>query len=309
MTKSAASLKQWKKRTTVPPEVLVDRYRAGLLLMSLVHMGRIQRKDGSNPWILYVDSDSMMANVFLSIDSLVTRVRNSSRLPSMEEHHTSIGGFLAPDDVSSTALGQASLVLTMSDQCSLGYNTHSGALLFRASRLTGFLFDVMAQSPDYPIDTKKYKMGDQAIWDWLFERAFQMNWNRIKPLCNDMSVFEEPCYGNRILLKRRFSGTGQGDTHPLITKAEAKWDPMSVSDLEFVAFVCVKWMNSPGCPERWKENSPFKYTCGDMVWHLYGCKKDTWKGGRLKSMLNSKECRGILPRLLHVNSTVVLKSS
>lgn len=78
---------------------------------------------------------------------------------------------------------EVAVYFTLSPNCRSHYKLHSGSFLFRISPMAGFLFSVLADSPHYVIDVNGHALGDQAIWDWLVETMFGVNWVSVRNYC------------------------------------------------------------------------------------------------------------------------------
>eukprot|EP01054_Gregarina_sp_Poly1_P000592 Gregarina_sp_Poly_1__591@NODE_113_length_13886_cov_267_363051_g100_i0_p4_GENE_NODE_113_length_13886_cov_267_363051_g100_i0NODE_113_length_13886_cov_267_363051_g100_i0_p4_ORF_typecomplete_len448_score35_53Glyco_transf_34/PF05637_12/0_00045_NODE_113_length_13886_cov_267_363051_g100_i0301373 len=299
----------WKRRGSPhDPRILTLRYKAGLFLMALVKVKKIRTSTNQAPWILYVDGDTMLANTRKSIHSIVERVDRGTAVPTIEQRLCARSREISCSDSYGPAAGvnEYALVTSVSNNCHQGYYTHSGAFLFQASRATGFLFHVLAESPSFEIDAGKFKMGDQGIWDWVLQNTFGMNWTRLRSLCSPAmrSLTRTACEYSDILFSRPLTlAPSRLQPHLLLQEAQEKWfpvhQPVQFNEPLSVALVCVKWFNAPGCPFPMLKDPMHAFQCGDMLWHLYGCKKEEWKKGPLHKALTSEYCDGLIPEAVH----------
>eukprot|EP01055_Gregarina_sp_Pseudo9_P001848 Gregarina_sp_Pseudo_9__1847@NODE_225_length_3521_cov_97_495405_g209_i0_p2_GENE_NODE_225_length_3521_cov_97_495405_g209_i0NODE_225_length_3521_cov_97_495405_g209_i0_p2_ORF_typecomplete_len435_score153_12Glyco_transf_34/PF05637_12/0_0016_NODE_225_length_3521_cov_97_495405_g209_i05791883 len=298
----------WRRRGSPhDPRILTHRYKAGLYLMALIQTRRLQsRRPGVSPWVLYVDGDTMLANVFKSVSDIVQRVDRGTALPTVETRLCARKRDAGCPAETETARGvdAYALVMSVSNNCHQGYYTHSGTFLFRASRTAGFLFHVLAESPFYEIDAGKFKMGDQGIWDWLLKHTFAMHWPRLRALCAPAmrALTRTACQYSDLLFSRTLALPAETETapHPLLQAARETWFPAASppdvrSEPLGVALVCVKWFNTPACPFPLAKDPLHAFQCGDMLWHLYGCKKEEWRRDPLHKLLLSEECEGLTP--------------
>eukprot|EP01053_Blabericola_migrator_P011141 Blabericola_migrator_1__11140@NODE_651_length_7047_cov_201_880372_g477_i0_p3_GENE_NODE_651_length_7047_cov_201_880372_g477_i0NODE_651_length_7047_cov_201_880372_g477_i0_p3_ORF_typecomplete_len442_score61_41Glyco_transf_34/PF05637_12/1_3e05DUF3910/PF13049_6/0_044_NODE_651_length_7047_cov_201_880372_g477_i056196944 len=310
--------KAWRARGSPnDPRILTYRYEAGLVLMALIHFEKITTVDGTKPWILYADGDTMFANSKKSVMDIVSRVDRGTAQPTIEQLLCQRVWDISCSDSHPPAdsVNEYAIILSVSNNCNQGYHTHSGAFLFQSCRTTAFLFDVLTQSPFHEIDTGRFKMGDQGIWDWLIRNTFQMAWSRLKTLCQVTyrPLTRTACLHDDFLFSRPLTlPLSHLQPHPILRNAQERWfspvvrsndtasellkrTPPTTIEPASIALVCVRWFNSPGCAWTIYKDPLHAFQCGDMVWHTYGCKKESWKHEPLYKMLTSEECKDLAP--------------
>lgn len=315
-------IREWRRRGAIgDPVILTNRYRGGLILMALNHFRKIVRRDGGSDVVFfYMDGDTMISQTSSSISQLVARTKAALSRPTTEQRLCGRKGFQCPNFIERAPLVGSSenylndtmptepfgktewdkygIVITLSRNCHLGYFTHSGAFIFRTSRMVGFLFEILADSSDLSgFPTGYFRKGDQAIWDSITTSMMGVNFFEIRKMCSNPlgNIMRTGClypeiYFSRSLIKaadlkdppklnsRRVSRYRTSDPDVLaainlrLTGHKALW---GISDdivlpKDRVAWVCVRWFNSAGCPG----SGPLhQYKCGDFLWHLYGCPK------------------------------------